>query len=85
MLANIPFQTHIVFEHFGDISFGLPGPLGTAFELKISPPTATNKLDATTLTGNGINWLKRPNNIKIFFLNFTNLTKIQKWQIRGAI
>ena len=34
MLANIPFQRHIFFEFFLDISVGLSGPVQTAFELK---------------------------------------------------
>ena len=34
---------------------------------KIDLPTATNQKDATALTENDINWLKRPKNIKMLF------------------
>ena len=34
MLANVTFKTIVRFELLGDISFGLPGPLQTAFEIK---------------------------------------------------
>ena len=40
---------------FGDISFGLPGPLQTAFELQIDLKTATNQPDTTALTEKTIN------------------------------
>ena len=67
MLANIPFQKHIIFELFLHISFGLPGPLRTAFELKIALPTAKNQVHATALTDNAINLLKRPKTSKHIF------------------
>ena len=65
--------TKFVFEIFLlHISFGLPGPLRTANELKIALPTANNQQDATALTENAINWPKRPTNIKICFRIFPN-------------
>ena len=67
---------------WGDISFGLPRPLCTAFELKIDLQTSKNQPDATAPTEYAINSLKRPKNIKIFSLNLPNFqTKYQKWQI----
>ena len=66
------------------ISFGLPGPLQTALELKIDLKTSKNQPDATALTENAINWLKLPKNIKIL-CRFSKISKKhQKWQIWGA-
>ena len=42
-------------------------------------------MHATALTDNAINLLKRPKNIKIPFRNFPQKSKIQKWQIWGAL
>ena len=59
-----------MFELFSDISFGLPGPLRTAFELKIALPTATNQAHATALTTFFINLLQRPKTSKYLFESF---------------
>ena len=55
-------RTHSSFENAccGHISFGLPGPLRAAFELKIALPTAKNQEHATALTEIDMNLLKRP-------------------------
>ena len=75
MLSNVPFQQHMFFELFSDISVGLAGPLRTAFELKIALPTAKNQAHATALTDNAINLLKRPKTSK-YILFFSKFFKI---------
>ena len=42
------------------ISFGLPRPLWTPFELTIEVPTSNIQPDAATLTLHALNWLKLP-------------------------
>ena len=61
----IHFQQSIFFQKY--ISWGLPGPPWTAFELKTDLPTSKNHPDATTLTSHALDCLKRPQNIKICF------------------
>ena len=67
----------ICLELFPDISFGLPGLLQTAFELKIDLPIATNQPHAIALTENAINWLKRTKTSKYCFVfKFSRKLKI---------
>jgi hypothetical protein len=55
----------VFFNLFLHISFGLSGPLQTAFELtKIDLKTAKNQPDATALPENAMNLLKRPKTSK---------------------
>ena len=68
------------FELLGDISFGLRGPLRTAFDLQIDLKTSTNQPDATALTENAINWLKP----SFSFLNFYTNSKFSKIANLGA-
>ena len=51
MLANVPFLKHIILELFLHISFGLSGPLRTAFELKNN--TAYSKKSGACDCANG--------------------------------
>ena len=57
-LANAHFWKivlHMNFEIFLRMSFGLPGPLQTALELKIELPTVNVQPDAATLTLDALN------------------------------
>ena len=86
MLANVPFQKHISFELWGDISFGFPGPLPTAFELTNDLKTSKNQPDATALTEDAINWLQQQKTSKCFFAIFQIFeTKKTKMANLGAI
>ena len=61
---------------FLHISFGLPGPLWPAFELKTALPTAANQTDATALAENAIKLPKRPTNIEIFLRQIPQIPKM---------
>ena len=84
MLANVPFQKHMFFELFSDISLGLPGSLRTAFDLKFDLPTATNQVHATALTANAINLLKWPNTSKYLFELFQILQNLKNCKSGGS-
>ena len=81
-LTIIPFEEKKkTVELFLHISFDLPGPLRTASELKkLALPTANVHPDATALTEDVINWLKRTKNIKLFARTFPTFPKNQNWQ-----
>ena len=66
------------------MSFDLPGPLRTAFGLKIALPTA-NQAHATALTAHAINWLKRPKTSKYFFELFEIFQNFKNGKSGGLI
>ena len=80
-LVNLFLRMIFFFLHN---SFGLPGPLQTAFELKNCTAYSKKTARCDCANGNAINWLQRPKNIKILFRIFPNFPKIKKWQIWGA-
>jgi hypothetical protein len=75
----------IFFDFFSDISFGLPGPLRTAFELKIALPTAKNQVHPTALTDNAINLQKRPKTSKYLFEIFQKLQNFKNGKSGGLV
>ena len=64
------FSKFVFEDIFLRICFGLPRPLRTAFELQNYTAYTKNQPDATALTENATNWLKRSKNIKITFRFF---------------
>ena len=70
------------------MSFGLPGPLQTPFELKNDLPTSIFTPDAATLTLHTLNWLRRPKTSKYVLEQFqTNriFKNVQSWQVWGGL
>ena len=59
------------------MSFGLPRPLQTPFELKVELPTSSFTPDAATLTLHALNLLKRPKTSKIFVSHFPPNQKLE--------
>ena len=70
---------------FLHISVGLPGPLRTAFELKVDLPTAKNQPDATALTEKAINWLRSSKHIKNIFRYFSQVSQNSKMANLGGL
>ena len=63
------------FEIFLHMNFGLPGPLRTAFELKL--PTSIFTPDAATLTLHALKLQRKPNTSKYVFEKFPNSPKFK--------
>ena len=79
MLANVPFSKNSFIPGFWKkelhISFGLPGHLWAAFELKIELPTSNVQLDAATLTLNALIIDQKDKKHKNAFLFFPKFSK----------
>ena len=62
-VSKRPLLGTYILLFFVDIGSGLPGPLRTAFKLKIALPKAKKQPDATALAENAINWLKHSKHV----------------------
>ena len=75
MLANFPFQKYLFLGFWGDISFGLPRTLQTAFGLQDCIAYSKKEPDPTAPTENVINGLKRRFIFEILFTIFQSPKK----------
>ena len=60
------------------MSFGLPEPLQTPFELTNDLPASTNEPDAATLTLHALDWLNGPKTSRYIFEYFQTFKHFQK-------